>query len=184
MADSESAPSGSDTPPDHTSEPGGSGGDTSPDQQAEAEKWKALARKHEQQAKANAEAAKKLAEIEEGNKTELQKLTDARTAAEKEAAEAKASALRLDVAMDKAPDGMPISQVRKLAKRLQGVTREDLEADAAELFAEFAPGDGDGKPTPPGRKPTEHLRGGKNPETDPDIDPEKLAEAIYSRGRI
>lgn len=47
------------------------------DWQAEAEKWKALARKHEGSAKANADAAKRLAEIEEANKTDLEKAVDA-----------------------------------------------------------------------------------------------------------
>lgn len=40
---------------------------------AEAEKWKALARKHEGTAKANSEAAKRLAEIEESQKSEVEK---------------------------------------------------------------------------------------------------------------
>jgi len=45
-------------------------------------KWKALARKHEQSAKSNADAAKKLAEIEDAQKTEAEKLQAAKDAAE------------------------------------------------------------------------------------------------------
>lgn len=47
------------------------------DWQAEADKWKALARKHEGSAKANADAAKRLAEIEEANKSEVEKAVEA-----------------------------------------------------------------------------------------------------------
>jgi hypothetical protein len=141
----------------------------------EAAKWKALARKHEQQAKANADAAKRLAELEEADKSELEKLAEARSLAEKRAADAESASLRLEVALDKAPAGMGVAQVRKLAKRLAGSTREELEADASELFAEFAaPASDEEEPTaPPPRKPVAKLPGGKNPtsketgETDP-----------------
>jgi hypothetical protein len=46
------------------------------DWQAEAEKWKSLARKHEGNARTNADAAKRLAAIEEQNKTELERAVD------------------------------------------------------------------------------------------------------------
>jgi len=65
---------------------------------AEAEKWKALARKHEIDAKAGKSATAKLAEIEEATKTEGQKTAERLAAAEKDAAEARAEALRLRVA--------------------------------------------------------------------------------------
>jgi len=44
---------------------------------AEAEKWKALARKHEESAKANRDAAKKLAEFEAANQSDLEKAVNA-----------------------------------------------------------------------------------------------------------
>lgn len=50
--------------------------------------------KHRTEAKANADAAKRLAEIEESQKTETQKLTDAKAAAESDALQARADALR------------------------------------------------------------------------------------------
>src|SRR5690606_12111772 len=117
---------GAATEPEPTEPASGKGGDT-PDLAAEVEKWKSLARKHESQAKANAEAAKKLAELEDKDKSELQRLTDAKTTAEREAADAKLTALRLEVALDRAPEGMPVSRIRKLASRLHGSTREELE---------------------------------------------------------
>lgn len=46
------------------------------DWKTDAEKWKTLARKHEANAKANSEAAKRLAAIEEQNKTELERAVD------------------------------------------------------------------------------------------------------------
>lgn len=70
------------------------------DMKAELEKWKALARKNESRAKANAEAAQRLSEIEESQKSETQKLAEAKEAAEKEAAEAKAMLARTKAAVD------------------------------------------------------------------------------------
>jgi hypothetical protein len=69
-----------------------------PDQPVEETDWKAEARKWEQRAKENKTAADRLAELEEANKTEIQKANDKASAAEKAAAEAKAEALRWKVA--------------------------------------------------------------------------------------
>jgi hypothetical protein len=55
---------------------------------------RAEAAKYRTEAKANAEAAQKLAEFEDAQKTEAQKLADAKTAAEQDAAAARADALR------------------------------------------------------------------------------------------
>ena len=60
--------------------------------------WKAEARKWEQRAKDNKSAADKLAELEEAQKSEIEKVADRAAAAEKAAAEAKAEALRWKVA--------------------------------------------------------------------------------------
>ncbi len=137
----------------------------------EVAKWKALARKHEAQAKANAAAAKRLAEIEDANKTETQKLADAKAAADKAAAQAQAELARLRVAMRK---GLTEAQ----AKRLVGETEEELEADADELLASFgqqkAAGNG-GEPT----RPKERLRSGAAPDEEPEeTDPRKLAAMV------
>src|SRR5438270_6909774 len=72
---------------------------TSPevDYRAEAEKWKALSRQNEAQAKANASAAKRLADLEEAQKTEAQKLADAKVAAEKAAVDAQTELARYKV---------------------------------------------------------------------------------------
>lgn len=64
-----------------TTEPTGAEPEPQEDHAAEAAKWKALARKHEAAAKANATAAQKLAEIEDAKKTAEQKLQDQLTEA-------------------------------------------------------------------------------------------------------
>lgn len=144
-------------------------GDDGKDYKAEAEKWKALARKHEAQAKANAEKAKKLDELDEADKTEAQKAADRAAAAEKRAEEAEIRALRIEVAASK---GLSPSQ----AKRLVGTTREELESDADE-FLESIRSDDAGKP--PGGKPKEDLRGGGTPSEEPEeMDPRKLADLV------
>lgn len=158
---------------------------TETDFQAEAAKWKALSQKMEARAKENADAAKRLAELEEADKTEIQRAVDKATEAERRATEAEAKALRIEVALDKAPDGMPLTQVRKLAKRLTGSTQEELEADAVELFEDFAPPAGEEDPDKQKdsqRRPKERLRPGAVPDAEPDeSDPAKLAESV-SRG--
>jgi hypothetical protein len=74
--------------------------ETPPETAPEVEEtdWKAEARKWEQRAKENKSAADRLAELEDANKSEIQKASDKATAAEKAAAEAKAEALRWKVA--------------------------------------------------------------------------------------
>lgn len=55
--------------------------DAGPDHKAEAEKWKAQARKHEQRAKANAAAAKELAKLKREGMSEVEKKVDEAVAA-------------------------------------------------------------------------------------------------------
>jgi hypothetical protein len=102
--------------------------------------WKQKAREQEKRAKDNATAATKLAEYEDRDKTEAQKLTERADAAEKLAASHEARALRLEVASEK---GLTPAQV----KRLVGSTREELEADADDLLENFKPSSGDAAPS-------------------------------------
>lgn len=97
------------------------------DPAAEAAKWKALARKHEQAAKANASAAKKLAEIEDRNKSEAQKLEERAAAAEGLLGPIQQENARLRVALAK---GLPAD----LVDRLRGGTEDELAADADKLL--------------------------------------------------
>ena len=98
---------------------------TEPDPAAEAAKWKALARKHEEQSKANADKAKRFDALEEASKSELEKAVARAEAAEKAAAEAASKVLRADVAAAK---GVP-------AALLSGTTQDELEAAADALLA-------------------------------------------------
>lgn len=141
------------------------------DWEAEATKWKALARKHEKAAEENADAARRLAEIEQSGKSEQERLAEARQSAEERAASAEREAARLRVALRR---GLNEAQ----AKRLVGDTEEELEADAEELLATFTPAHPESDTDLPSR-PRERLRPGARPEVTPDeTDPEKLAEAI------
>jgi len=150
----------------------GSDADKELDYKAETEKWKALSRKHEGQAKANAEAAKKLAEMEEADKTELQKAVDKALAADKAAASAQGELLRLRIAMRK---GLTEAQ----AKRLVGETEEEIEADAKDLLESFSQKKDAGQDGSTPTRPKERLRSGAVPDEEPDeMDPQKLAAAV------
>jgi hypothetical protein len=138
-------------------------------------------------AKANAEAAEarlklkdleplaaKAKELEDAQKTETEKLTEALNAAKAEGATSASSLLRVEVALDKAPDGMSAKDVARYAKRLHGSTREELEADAEEFFKDFA----GTKKQPPGNKPRETLRGGGDPTAEPEPDISEIVKKI------
>lgn len=147
-----------------TPDPGSPDTGTEPDYKADADKWKAMARKHEQQAKENADAARRLAEIEEAQKTEAEKATERLTATEKRAAAAELKALRLEVALAK---GVP-SDYQEF---LTGDTLEELEAKADKLLAlgargESAPAEAKGD-TP--SRPKEALKSGATNANPADI---------------
>lgn len=75
--------------------------------------------------------------------------------------------LRYDVAFDL---GLP----KQIAMRLQGNTREEMLEDAQQLVDFIAPAK---RPT---QKPTEALRGGLEPEKEPEeTDPRKIAERMF-----
>lgn len=124
--------------------------------------WKAEARKWETRAKENSDAAARLKELEDANKTELEKLNERAAAAETRAAQLELSNTRAEVAMAK---GLTASQ----AKRLVGATREELEADADQLLVDLGQPQGQQPPaaTPPAgqQTPVEHLRPGALPHT-------------------
>lgn len=92
---------------------------------AELAKWKAMSRKNEDLARANAEKAKQFDALEEANKTEMQKAQETRDAALKEAADAKLDALR---ARTSATTGVP-------ENLLAGTTAEELQASADAAIA-------------------------------------------------
>lgn len=182
MADDGTAPDtgdgDTDTDTDATAADGQPGtGDT--DLAAEVAKWKALARKHEGVAKKNADAASKLAELEDADKSEVERLSGRAAAAEAKAVDAEKKLLRAEIAWK---HGLTPDQ----AKRLIGDTAEDLEADAKELLAAFGPADTGGPeqepdPGPRRRRPVEKLRPGAAPAgTGDKPDPAAIAKKILS----
>lgn len=97
------------------------------------------AAKYRTEARANADAATKLAAIEAEKAKADQTAAEREAAAEQRAAQAEARALRLDVAFEK---GLTPAQ----AKRLVGASREELEADADEILRDFPALKPDGRP--------------------------------------
>ncbi len=121
--------------------------------------------------------AEKAKELEDAQKSESEKLTEAKTSAEKKALEAGQEAMRLRVALKK---GLTETQ----AKRLVGETEEELEADADGLLESFKPKEDDetqeDESTETKRsRPRERLKSGTAPSAEPDeTDPAKLAAAV------
>jgi hypothetical protein len=98
--------------------------------EAEVKKWQTFSRKNEGLAKKNQTAAEKLAELEQKNLTEIEKANARAKAAEEKAAQLELKELKADVAKAKE---LPAY----LASRLQGSTKEELEADADAIAKEM-----------------------------------------------
>lgn len=121
---------------------------------------------------------KKLKEFTDKDKTETQRLQESAEEAKTRAATAESTYRKMQVAIDCAPDGASLAHIKMVAKRLSGDSEEELQADANEMFGLFAP-----KADPPTKKlpgkPKENLRGGGDPDEEPEeTDPVKLAELI------
>ena len=144
------------------------------DWKAEAEKWKGLSRKHEATAKQNADAATKLKDLEDSQKSELQKLTESKEATDKELADLRMELLRTQVGVDK---GLTPAQSR----RLVGTTKEELEADADELLDTFQPRDDNDADKASPRRPQERLRPGASPTREPQPTPKDSVDKVMAR---
>ena len=137
--------------------------------------WKAEARKWEARAKENSDAAARLKEFEDAQKTELERANEALTAAQSQAIERETELLQLQAAMATAPPGFDPQQLADWASRLRGSTLEELTADAEALFASITPP----APAVNGQtsQPVESLRPGALPTT-PQLNlPEQIAAA-------
>jgi hypothetical protein len=108
------------------SDQAGSGDD---DLKAQVEHWKSMSRKHEQRAKQNSSAASRLQQIEDANKTELQRAQDAQAAAERERDEARGLHARM---MAAASNNLPVELIDHL-----GTGTDDEINERAELFAQI-----------------------------------------------
>jgi hypothetical protein len=113
--------------------------------QVEVEKWKSLARKHEDASKANAAAAKRLAALEDSQKSEQQKLTEKLSAVEVELAQYRTREVRMNAAVaaglpgdmakfitEVEPDAA-LEQARELAKHLKAAEPKPVEPKPADL---------------------------------------------------
>jgi hypothetical protein len=137
---------------DDTAASAAAGTDQSADQSGTDEgqvDWKAKAREWEKRAKQNhariAELEPKATQfdaLEQASKTDLERFQEKLAETTRQATEAQRQALVATVALEK---GLPAS----LARRLQGDTQADLEADADELLAQFPQSDsGPRRPAP------------------------------------
>lgn len=106
------------------------------DYKAEAEKWKALSRKHENEAKKGLKASETLAKLEADKLSAEEKLTKERDELAARLATFESSRLRSEVAAAKKLPSY-------LANRLQGSTKEEIEADAEALLKDMAPAPAD-----------------------------------------
>lgn len=96
---------------------------------AEAAKWKALSRKHEDSAKANADKAKRLDELEAANATEIEK---AQKVAEQAKADAAAARAELAIAQAAVKHGLSSDDLELLGSH---GTAEEIDARAEKLAA-------------------------------------------------
>lgn len=125
--------------------------------------------------------ATKYDELEQANKSELERATNDRDSHKSRADKAEAAARRFEVAFASAPEHVTPAQIKAVAKRVTGDTDEDLESDAAELFELLAPKPAEEPETPRvSSRPTERMpRGGGDPDEPPmEMDPRKLADMI------
>jgi len=153
--------------------------DTStPDADVEDQKPEAVAEESPEDDKDEAwdpeRAKRKIGKVNSENKA----LRERATTAEKKAATAdelaqengglKATVLQLEIGYEL---GLPLA----IAKRLQGSTREEMLADAEALVELVAP-----TKRPPTNRPTETLRGGGQPEREPEeTDTRKIGARMF-----
>jgi hypothetical protein len=146
--------------------------DTPPAEQSDGTDWKARAREWERRAKANADAAKRLQEIEDQSKTEAERMAERLQAAETAAQQSQAEALRYRVGL---AHGIPLEFI----PRLQGATEDELTADAQALAKSLAPA---GKSDTITTKPLATLSLGATPQDEqaPE-DPNEAIRRLLSR---
>lgn len=161
-------------------------GDTKPDDKPELgdtgkKAIDAMKRERNAARKALADAQAELKKYSDRDKTDTERLTEAAEDAKSRAGKAETNLRKLTTAMERAPEGATLAQIRAVAKRLSGDSEEELEADADELFELLAPPStsDEGKRTAPSGKPTTSLKGGGDPNEEPEeMDPRKLAGLI------
>lgn len=104
--------------------------DTAVDWQAEARKWEKRSKENLAKVQELEPKAKQFDVLDQASKTDAERFQEKVTELSTQAAQAERRALVASVALEK---GLPAS----LARRLQGETQAELEADADELLAQF-----------------------------------------------
>lgn len=149
------------------------------DWKAEAEKWRKLSRQNEATAKQRADALKK---YEDANKSEAERLQEERDSHRSRAEKAEAALRRREIAEDRAPEHATAKQIAQVAKRMAGDDDDALASDADELFAMWAPAPAPSSAPKTPSRPQERLRGGAEPDEDPEpSSPRDLAALIPRR---
>lgn len=116
--------------------------DAATDWQAEARKWEKRSKENLAKVQELEPKAKQFDVLDQASKTDAERFQEKVTELSTQAAQAERRALVASVALEK---GLPAS----LARRLQGETQADLEADADELLAQFPQSDaGPRRPAP------------------------------------
>jgi chemotaxis protein histidine kinase CheA len=131
--------------------------------------WKQKAREQESRAKSNAEAARRLQELEDAQKTEAQRLADRQAAIERERDEARSEGLRYKAAakhgvgedyfdlLGTGDEEAINARAERVGSLLKLTTEnEQLKAELEALRA--------GKPAPVGGRPVPALKPGATPE--------------------
>jgi hypothetical protein len=157
--------------------------------QAEVEKIIGERLRRERERFADYDDLKQRAQAADASKSDLEKLAARVEAAEKKAADMEAKALRAEVAQAK---GLTPAQ----ARRLQGSTKEELEADADDLLASFGGPKSGGKDDADNAgkdggdagaalfgRPKERLTPGAAPDAEPTKTPEQLADEVIKKTR-
>jgi hypothetical protein len=126
--------------------------------------WRKMSRQHERAASKNSAAARKLAEIEEGQKSELQKAEDARQAAERDRDDARAQTNRMLAAaahdlptdlIDYLGDGTA-DEISERAEQLSGI----ISAEVDKRIAASGSPNGGRRPAAQGQRPVNSMRPG------------------------
>lgn len=139
---------------------------------ADRDKWKAMSRKHEDAAKANAKAVAELDALKNDQQSDSEKTQSAIADLQKRLADSEGARMRAEVAQSA---GLSAAQ----AKRLRGETLEELEADAADLLEAFKATDtAAASDTDNLSKPVEALRPGASSAPPEAIDVAAIVGAV------
>jgi chromosome segregation ATPase len=168
MADADKPVTG-DNPP----KPTGPTADDIEKMQAALHKANEEAKKYRLDAKAKDDELAALKKDQDSSKSDMQKVQEQIAALTSRAEKAERDALVAQVAHAKKLPAF-------IASRMTGTTVDELEAEADEAIEALGLRTDDNPPVkqPPSQKAKEKLRGGSNPEAEPEIDPLKLAAQI------